>query len=139
MADYALLAQYPKQQIVRDRNSGGLIAWSAYVTTEAVPSTKPDEDWVRIRVVAEQIPLNPNVYVDQTISYFMQDPATEANLRLYMSTWNDEAGEATLSAEIQNVIGTFMPKFAATAISDAQVQAWYDANGFADTPALPKT
>jgi hypothetical protein len=132
MADYALLAQYPKQQIVRDRNSGGLIAWSAYVTTEAIPATKPDEDWVRERIVAEQIVLNPNVYVDQTMSYFMQDPATDTSLSALMNPFNTEATEATLSDEVQSVIGTFMPRFAAQTVTDSQVQAWWDAHGFAD-------
>jgi phosphoglucomutase len=132
MADYQLMAQYPKQQIVRDRNSGGLIAWSAYVTTEAIPATKPDEDWVRERIVAEQIVLNPNVYVDQSMSYFMQDPATEGSLSALMNPFNTEATEATLSDEVQNVIGTFMPRFAAQTVTDAQVQAWWDAHGFAD-------
>jgi hypothetical protein len=139
MADYQLMAQYPKQQIVRDRNSGGLVAWSAYTGSLPIPETKPDADWVRQRVVAEQIPLNVNVYVDQSINYFVQDPATQASLSALMNPWNDEATEAGLSDEVQGVIGTFMPRFAAQTVTDTQVQAWYDANGFADTPALPKT
>jgi hypothetical protein len=137
MADYALLAQYPKQQIVRDRNSGGLVAWSAYTGSLPIPETKPDADWVRQRVVAEQIPLNVNVYVDQTINYFVQDPATQAALSSLMNPWNDETTEATLSDEVQTVIGTFIPRFAAQTVTDAQVQAWYDAN-FADPPPAAK-
>ena len=136
MSDYALLAQYPKQAVVRDRNLGGLVAWSAYVTAESIPTTKPDEGWVRQRIVAEAIPLNSGVYVDRTMHYFLQDPQTIANVREYMGQWNDDAQEAALSDQIQSVIGAFMPRFAASDVTDAQVQAWYDANGFG-TPSPP--
>jgi hypothetical protein len=56
------------------------------------------------------------------MSFFMQDPQTEPNIRKYLSEWNDELDKAALSAEIQNVIGTFMPRFAKIDVSDAQVQ-----------------
>jgi hypothetical protein len=128
MADYLLMAQYPKAIVVRDRNSGGLIAWSAYTSSIDVPPA-PTEDWVRERIVAEQIPLQTQIYVDRTISYFLQDPQTQLNIREYLSPWNDAVAEEALSAEIQTVIGTFMPRFAAIDVSDAQVQAWYEAHG----------
>jgi hypothetical protein len=130
MADHRLMAQYPKQACVRDRNMGGLVAWAGYITAEAVPPTKPDEEWVRERIVAEQIPLNPQVYVDRTMSYFLQDPQTETNVRDYLSEWNSEAQEAALCDQIQAVISAFMPRFAAADVSDAQVQQWYDQNGY---------
>jgi hypothetical protein len=135
MADYRLMAQYPKQPCVRDRNLGGLVAWAGYVTAEAIPSEKPDEEWVRERIVAEAIPMNPNVYVDSTMSYFLQDPQTETNVRDYLSEWNSESQEAALCDQVQSVIGTFMPRFAAANVSDAQVQAWYDTHGFTESPA----
>jgi hypothetical protein len=135
MADYRLLAQYPKQQVVRDRNYAGLVAWSAYVTAEAIPATKPDEEWVRERIVAEQIPLQTNVYVDRTMSFFMQDPATETGVSELMNPWNNEATEVSLSASVQTVIGTFMPRFAAQDVNDATVEQWYLDHGFADPPA----
>jgi hypothetical protein len=134
MADYRLLAQYPKQQVVRDRNYAGLVAWSAYVTNEPIPATKPDEDWVRERIVAEQIPLQTNVYVDRTMSYFMQDPATETGVSELMNPWNNEATEVSLSASVQTVIGTFMPRFAMQDVNDATVEQWYFDHGFADPP-----
>jgi hypothetical protein len=134
MSDYAMLAQYPKQMVVRDRNLGGLVAWAAYTTAETIPTTKPAEDWVRLRIVGEQIPLNTTTYVDRTIHYFLQDPATIANARAYMSLYNDDAQEATLSDEIQTVIGAFMPRFAASDVSEAQVQQWYTDHGFPTTP-----
>jgi hypothetical protein len=130
MSDYALLAQYPKQPVVRDRNLGGLLAWAAYTTAEAIPPTKPPEDWVRLRIVGEQLPLNSAIYVDRTMHYFLQDPATIANVRLYMGQWNDDVQEGTLSDEVQTVIGAFMPRFAASDVTAAQVQQWYADHGF---------
>ena len=130
MADYQLQAQYLKQAIVRDRNLGGLVAWSAYVGSEAIPAEQPEPDWVRLRIVAEQIPAQAAIYVERTIAYFLQDPQTETNIRDYLSQWNDEAEETSLSAQVQAVIDTFMPRFAALDVSDAQVQDWYVRNGF---------
>ena len=134
MADYRLIAQYPKQQVVRDRNSGGLIEWAGYTASLPIPAGKPPPGWVKERLVAEQIPLQTSIYVDRTMSFFQQDPQTQDNVRDLMSEWNDEAQEVSLSAQIQSVIGSFMPRFADLEITDAQVQAWYDANGFADPP-----
>ena len=135
MADYRLIAQYPKSAVCRDRNLGGLVEWAGYTAALPIPPEKPDEAWVRARVVAEQIPLQSSMYVDRTISYFMQDPQTQDNVRDYLSEWLDEAQETALSAQIQSVIGAFMPRFAAIDVSDAQVAQWYTDNGFADPPA----
>ena len=134
MADYLLNAQYQKQTVVRDRNLGGLIAWSAYVGTLPIPAEKPPEGWVRERLVAERIPLNGVLYVDRTINFFLMDPSTEANIRDLMSPWNSAAREVELSGQIQDVIGTFMPRFAELDVTDAQVQAWYVQNGFEAPP-----
>jgi hypothetical protein len=132
MADYRLIAQYPKQAVVRDRNLGGLVEWAGYTSALPIPTEKPPEDFVRQRIVAEQIPLQATIFVDRTMSFFMQDPATQTNLRELMSAFNDEAAEVALSAQIQSVIGAFMPRFAAmeSNVSDAQVEQWYAANGF---------
>lgn len=138
MADYNLEAQYPKQQVVRDRNLGGLVAWAAYTGTQPIPPTKPPEEWVQQRLVAERIPLNSALYVERTVNFFLMDPATKASLRELMSPWNDETQEIALSTEIQNVIGTFMPHFAALDIPDAAVQQWYVEHGFDGVaPAQP--
>jgi hypothetical protein len=130
MADYRLIAQYPKAQVVRDRNLGGLIEYAAYTRALPIPTVKPDPAWVKQRIVAGQIALQAAVYVDRTMYFFMMDPATEASLRDLLSEWNDEAGEVALSAQIQNVVGSFMPTFSDLEVSDSQVQQWYIDNGF---------
>jgi len=134
MADDRLLAQYPKQDTVRDRNFSALIGWSVTIISETIPTTKPDEEWVRERLVAERIPVQTANYVDRTMSYFMQDDVTQTNIRQFLNPWNDEATEVSLSAQNELIIDRFMPRFAKTDVSDEQVQAWYDANGFAAVP-----
>ena len=134
MADDLLLAQYPKQQTVRDRNFSALIGWSITIISATIPTTKPDEEWVRERLVAERIPVQTANYVDRTMSYFMQDDVAQTNIRQFLNPWNDEATEVSLSAQNELIIDRFMPRFAKTDVSDEQVQAWYDANGFAAVP-----
>jgi hypothetical protein len=134
MADYNLLAQYPKQAIVRDRNYSGLLAWAGYTLALAVPATKPDAAWVEQRIVAERIPSQTQVYVDRTIAYFLKDPTTQTNIRQYLNAWNDETTEAALSDQISSVVSAFMPGFCALEVTQADVDSWYAANGFPDPP-----
>jgi hypothetical protein len=139
MADYRLTAQYPKQQVVRDRNYSGLMVWSAYTLALEIPPEKPDEEWVRERILAEQTPTQINQLVEQTLPYFLQDPATVDNISQYLNAWNDEATETTLSTEIGAVISAFMPRYSATQVSDGQVQTWYNNNGFPPPPPPTNT
>lgn len=131
MADYNLLAQYPKQVVVRDRNYSGLLAWAGYIMAQAVPGTKPPQDWVEQRILAERIPVQATLYVDRTIGHFLMDPTTQGNIRSYLSTWNDEAIEAALSDQISSVVSAFMPRFAAAEIPQTEVDQWYTDHGFA--------
>jgi hypothetical protein len=130
VADDLLLANYPRQAVVRDRNSSGLLNWAAGVTAEPIPPDKPDEDWVRRRLVGERIPGQPDNYTTRTMPYYQQHRAIQENIRLYLNQWNDEATEASLSQQIQDVTNEIMPAFAAVDVSDADVAAWYAANGF---------
>jgi hypothetical protein len=130
MADDLLLAQYPKQQTVRDRNFSALVIWSNAIAAQPIPPDKPPPDVVRQRIVAERIPIQTDIYVTRTMSYFMQDGTTQVNIRQFLSQWNDDATEVSLSAQLASVIAAFMPRFALTDISDADVEAWFTANGF---------
>jgi len=92
----------------------------------------------RERLVAERIPVQTANYVDRTMSYFMQDDVAQTNIRQFLNPWNDEATEVSLSAQNELIIDRFMPRFAKTDVSDEQVQAWYDANGFATAPVAAR-
>jgi len=129
-ADNTLLAEYPKQQVVKDRNYVGLNNWSAYTATLPIPGEKPDTAWVKSRIVAERYPQQPESYVQRTLSYFLQDPATQTNVRQYLNDWNDEATETALSAQVESIIGTFMPRFADLDVTQQQVEDWLAQHGF---------
>ena len=135
MALDLLLAQYPKQAHVRDRNYSGLIAWSGSMKAQQVPE-EPEIDWVRQRIVADLIPAQPMIYVERTLGFFLQDPATVTNIREYLSAWNDEAAETSLSAQIAAVISAFMPRFAAAEIGAGQVAQWFQENGLEVPPEI---
>jgi hypothetical protein len=68
--------------------------------------------------------------MDRTMSYFLQDPATQTNIRQYLNAWNDEATETALAGQIEGIIGSFMPRFADIDVSDAQAADWLAQNGF---------
>jgi hypothetical protein len=134
MADYLLMAQYPKAVVVRDRNYGGLIAWAAYITAQPIPATRPEQIWVEQYILAGRIPTQATVYVERTIGYFLQDPTTQTNIRQYLSQWNDESAEVALSDQISAVLSGFMPAFAAGEISQSEVDQWYLDHGFDTAP-----
>jgi hypothetical protein len=129
-SDYTLLAEYVRQPVVKDRNYVGLANWAASVTAQPIPTEQPDEEWVKARIVAERFPAQPQNYVDRTISYFLQDPATQTNIRTYLNAWNTEAAETSIAAQIDGVITAFMPRFADIDVTSAQVEQWLADNGF---------
>jgi hypothetical protein len=130
MSNDVLFAQYPKQQVVRDRNSSALLRWAAYISAGAIPATKPDEAWVRDRLVADRMPQSIDGYVQRTISYFVQDPAVTASVYEWLNAFNSPDIEDQLTVKNDAIIGAFMPRFALTDVSEQQVQDWYTTNGF---------
>jgi hypothetical protein len=142
MANNLLLAQYAKLAHVKDRNYAGLVSWSAFEAAQPLPPDKPDPDWARQRIVGERVPLQPTLYTDRTLAYFLQDPTTVTNIREYLHPHNDDATEEALALQISGVISTFMPRFAAADVTDAQLSQWYTQNGWppdpAETPSLPQ-
>jgi hypothetical protein len=129
-SDYTLLSEYPKQPVVRDRNYVALNNWAAYTTALAVPAA-PDEAWVKSRIVAERYPAQPQTYVDRTMSYFLQDPATQTNIREFLNAFNTEATETALASQLETIIGGFMPRFADIDVTDQQSLDWKTAHGIA--------
>jgi hypothetical protein len=125
--DNLLSAQYRRSPVVQDRNSGGLLAWSAYTEAMAVPPA-PDDAWIRLRIVAERIPQQLDSYITRTIGYFARDPATVSDYRLYLNQYNPVAFEEDLGDRISGVISAFMPLFAAQDVSDEDVARWKTAN-----------
>lgn len=123
------LAQYFTSQVVKDRNKVGLVNWAGYISTIPIP-TDPSDDWIRLRVAAEQVPIQADNVTNQTLAFFVQDPATKTNINTLLSGYNTEAQETSISAAVEGVINAFMPRFALTYITKEQVDAWRKQNGY---------
>jgi hypothetical protein len=128
MADNILISRYLTRPIVRQRNSITLASWSAYETATAIPDT-PDDAWVRVRVLAENIPLSLEFYTTQTLTYFVQDPTTVTNILQFISEDNDDPTEVSLAAQNDSIISAFAQRYADTTINQQQVDAWRTRNG----------
>lgn len=132
--DNVLVSRYLSQQVVRQRNSITLNQWAAYTGTLPIPQD-PDDNWIRSRVIAEQIPLSLDQTVQQTLAYFLQDPAVVENIAKFISPDNDTATEQDLAAKNQNIVGTFMPRYAMSVVNAMQIQQWREKNGLVANPA----
>jgi hypothetical protein len=130
-----LLNQYRTAPAVQQRNAVGLNQWAGATAIIAIPGTKPAADWVRARLVAERIPSAIDAYVQRTIGYFLQDPATTTNIWEFLNFGN-EATEVSLSSQVEAIINAFMPRFAAVDVSQSQVDQWYADNGFAEVAGM---
>ena len=134
---YSLIAQFPQQPVCRQRQHTALLKWSAYQLALPVPAEKPDEAWVKQRIIAGRIAVNPDFYVTQTINGSVSTPDIQTNIRQHLSAFNDEAVEAAMDAQVDGSLATVMPVYCAGAVSDAEVLNWYNDNGFPDpAPAL---
>ena len=118
-----VISRYLQRAVVRQRNSVTLAEWAASVTAEVIPTT-PNLAFVRLRVVAESVPSQIDLYTAQTMTYFMQDPGTISNILQFISEDNDTTIEGTLATSNSAIVSAFMPRFAQSNISDAQVSAW---------------
>src|SRR5262252_2790869 len=114
--DNTLQAKYLQRPVVRQRNQVTLINWADYVATTAIPAT-PDDAWVRLRIVAENMPLQLDYTTGQTLGYFLQDQAPQDNMVQFLSEDNGEAVEADLATKNQTICGTFMPRYALSTVS----------------------
>lgn len=131
MTSDVLIGQYPKQQVVRDRNGAALLRWAAYISAQAIPTNKPDEEWVRNRIMADRMPEQIDSYVQRTLSYFLQDPGTIENINAFLNSFNTADIEDQLSNANDAIINGFSARFGMSDVSDDQVQQWYADNGFA--------
>jgi len=130
MLDYRLLADYSRAQIVKDRNYVGLLLWASARVALPIPATRPSDEWIRLRMIAERIPLTPDLYAIRTLAYFIQDPATQGEVQAFLKTDNDEATEGVLNELIAEILDAFMARFALNEIAQPQVNQWAIDQGF---------
>lgn len=118
-----LQSKYFTTQCVKDRNSITVNNWGAYVSQSAIPD-QPDDNWIRQRIQADNVPVNLTLMVTQTIAYFAQNEITQTNIQQFINANNDDATEVALSGQNESIIAAFAPQWCATTISQPQVDAW---------------
>jgi hypothetical protein len=134
---YNLYAQFPKQQICKDRQYAALLRWAAYQGALPIPGEKPDEQFVANKVLAQRIPPQVDSYVQTTISLTIADPGVQTNIRQHLSAFNDEQTEASMDLQVDAALSAMLPLFAKTQVMDSEIQKWYDDNGFEETMSPP--
>jgi len=130
------VAQFPRQPCVIDRIYARSLAWSAYTTALPLPPTDvaPETQWVRERVLAEQMPLR--LYAPQIAPFLLETPTITDEIRDHLNAWNDEATDESLGGDIDTAFATVMPKFAYAVIYDNDVALWCDKHGYPRPPDL---
>jgi hypothetical protein len=137
---YDLIAQFPKQQVCRDRQYSGLLRWAAYIgaLVPPVPPEEPTEQWVKERITAGKVSMQIDNYVSMTLSYTVMDPSVQTNIRQHLSAFNDETTEAAMDANVEAALSAGMPVFARAHISQREVDQWLIDNGYAAVNPLAR-
>jgi len=135
MSATLLLAKYPQQAHVRERNLVALLSWAAARTKEAAPTADTPDAAIRLRIFAERILSQVDLYVQRTMAYCLQDQRTLNNIRQYLNPFNDDATEDSLAVELAAIISDFAPALAEIEVPDAQVAAWKTDRGLTQPPA----
>ena len=136
---YDLYAQFPKQQVVKDRQYSALLRWAGYVTALPIPGAKPDEAWVEQRVIAWKVPGQPTVYVEATLAWVLKDPGIQTNIRQHLSAYNDEAVEAAMDAQLDGAMAVAMPMYCHSVVTQAEIDQWYADNDFVEPSLAART
>lgn len=138
-ADFELIPLYGQQPVVQNRTKSALNFWAGTTLAEEIPAEKPVEDWVRKRILAERVTRSPGNYFDIAINYFTQQDIIQTSMRDLMDGFPTEAERTNFTNNIMvPTTATVMRLIAETDVTDAQIQAWYDANGFEDEEPPPE-
>lgn len=132
------IAAYVRTQVCLDRTYSRLLGWAAYITAQPMPptDTAPEKAWIQQRILAERTPQQATGLAIQVGPYMLETPSITDVIRDHLNAYNDEAMETTLVAGIDSSLAVVMPKYAAYTISDRDVAAWCDKNGYPRPPGL---
>jgi len=137
-ADFELIPLYGQQPIVQNRTKSSLNFWAGQTLAEAIPATKPEEDWVRLRIMADRVTRSASNYLDIAINYYTQQDVIQTAMRDLMDGFPTEAERTNFTNTIMvPTTPTVMAAVAASDVTADQVQSWYDANGFGE-PETPE-
>jgi hypothetical protein len=133
-ADFELIPLYGQQPIVRNRTSSALNFWAGQTLAESIPATKPTEQWVRLRIMADRVTRSANNYLDMAMSYYTQQDSIQSAMRDLMDGFPTEAERTNFTNNIMvPITPTVMLAVASNDVTAQQIQDWYDANGFEES------
>jgi len=135
-AGFELIPLYGQQPVVQNRTKSAINFWAGQTLALAIPGTKPTEEWVRARILAERVTRSPQNYLDTSINYYTQQDAIQSSMRDLMDAFPTQAERDTYTNSIMvPVTPVVMAQVAEGDVTDQAVTDWYNANGFAEPPA----
>jgi len=135
-ADFELIPLYGQQPVVQNRTKSAMNFWAGQTLATAIPGTKPNEEWVRARILAERVTRYPQNYLDTSINYYTQQDAIQSSMRDLMDAFPTQVERDTYTNSIMvPVTPVVMAQVAEGDVTDQQVTDWYNANGFPEPPA----
>src|SRR4029450_6238093 len=127
---YNVQAQFPKQQVCRDRQAMALTRWAAYTLAQAVPIGNPEDTLLEQRLMAAKFLDDIDYWTGKTMQLTLADPAIQTNIRQHLSAFNDESTEVSMDAQMDGAVGGWVADYAHGKITQQQIDAWYAENGF---------
>lgn len=126
---YAAMGEYSRSPVVRDRNYGGLAAWAAGQLQQPIPSN-PDDQWIRMRVMAERIPNQPDAYVSRIAPYMLQTSDVVDHICDHLAPFLEDDRADAVQTQISAAIQAVMPTLAAFEIQTPLIEQWRKDHGF---------
>ena len=133
-ADFELLPLYGQQTVVRNRTSAALNFWAGQNLKEAIPATKPAEDWVKKRILAGRVTQAPSSYLDASLNIYTQQDGIQNTMRDLMDGFPTSTESTTFTNLMTSVTPAVMAAYAQFDVNDTQVEQWYIDNGFGPPP-----
>lgn len=130
---FAAMGEYARSPVVRDRNYGGVSAWAAGQLQQAIPPN-PDDNWIRMRIMAERIPNQPDSYVARIAPYMLQTSDVVDHICDHLAPFLEDERADAVQTQISAAVQAVMPLVAAFEVQAPQIEQWrkdhnYPVNG----------
>lgn len=129
---YGAMSEFARSQVVRDRVYGGIVAWAAGQSTQPAPSN-PDDNWIKLRMLAERVPQAPDMVAQKAAPYLLQVSDIVDHLALHLSPYLEVSDYDSVRQWIDNALQIVMPQIAAVDITTAMVAQWRVDKGYVAT------
>ena len=126
---YAAMGEYSRTPCVRDRNYGGLAAWSASQLAQPIPPN-PDDRWIKLRIMAERFPNSPDAYVQKIAPHMLTTSDVVDHICDHMAPYLEDERHEAVQTQISAAIQAVMPQIADWEIQAPQIEQWRKDHGF---------